>query len=61
AVDGAGGCVIEPADLTDALHRLTGWARRNNVSLDVLQLERPTLEDTYLQLLAQHATAEVAS
>jgi hypothetical protein len=53
-VDG-GVAVIEPDDLTDALYRLTGWARRAGIALDDLQLQRPTLEDTYLQLLAEHA------
>ncbi len=48
--------VIEPDDLTDTLHRLTGWARRQGIALDDLQLQRPTLEDTYLQLLAEHSS-----
>ncbi|HWC36347.1 MAG TPA: ABC transporter ATP-binding protein [Mycobacteriales bacterium] len=56
--DANGLCVLEPQDLADTLYRLTGWARRNGVSLDDLQLQRPTLEHTYLQLLADHAAAE---
>ncbi|HWA67798.1 MAG TPA: ABC transporter ATP-binding protein [Mycobacteriales bacterium] len=51
-----GSYAVEPEDLTDALHRLTGWARRNGIALDDLQLRRPTLEDTYLQLLAEHTS-----
>jgi ABC-2 type transport system ATP-binding protein len=54
-------CVIEPHDLTDALYRLTGWARRARIALDDLQLLRPTLEDTYLQLLAEHSTGTGAA
>jgi ABC-2 type transport system ATP-binding protein len=57
---GSGLCVIEPDDLTDALHRLTGWARRTGVTLDDLQIQRPTLEDTYLQLLAEHSSDDGA-
>ncbi|HVT64434.1 MAG TPA: ABC transporter ATP-binding protein [Mycobacteriales bacterium] len=56
-VDTSGRCVIEPDDLTDALHRLTGWARRNGLNLDDLQVQRPTLEHTYLQILADHGTS----
>jgi ABC-2 type transport system ATP-binding protein len=41
-----------PEDLTKELHRLTGWAVRRKLTLDDLELQRPTLEDTYLQLLA---------
>src|SRR5450631_3680842 len=39
-----------PEDLTLGLHRLTGWALENSVSLSTLQILRPTLEDVYLQL-----------
>jgi ABC-2 type transport system ATP-binding protein len=55
--DAGGRCIVEPDDLTDALHRLTGWARRNGIALDDLQLQRPTLEHTYLQILADHGAA----
>jgi ABC-2 type transport system ATP-binding protein len=40
----------EPADLTTALHRLTGWAIDRGVELEALQIVRPSLEDVYLQL-----------
>ena len=56
-----GSCLLEPKDLTDTLHRLTGWARRNGLTLDDLQLRRPTLEDTYHQLLAENSPHEVAT
>jgi ABC-2 type transport system ATP-binding protein len=39
-----------PEDLTLGLHRLTGWAMENSVSLSTLQILRPSLEDVYLQL-----------
>jgi ABC-2 type transport system ATP-binding protein len=39
-----------PDDLTLALHQLTSWALDNHISLDSLQIHRPSLEDIYLQL-----------
>ncbi len=39
-----------PDDLMLALHRLTGWALEQRVSLDGLQVTRPSLEDVYLSL-----------
>jgi ABC-2 type transport system ATP-binding protein len=39
-----------PEDLSLGLHRLTGWALENSVSLSTLQILRPSLEDVYLQL-----------
>ncbi|WP_322780058.1 ABC transporter ATP-binding protein [Frankia sp. Cas4] len=39
-----------PDDITRALHRLTGWAIEQSVSLDGLQIVRPSLEDVYLEL-----------
>jgi ABC-2 type transport system ATP-binding protein len=39
-----------PDDLTVALHQLTSWAIDNHVSLDTLQIQRPSLEDIYLKL-----------
>ncbi|MEU9046288.1 MULTISPECIES: ABC transporter ATP-binding protein [unclassified Kitasatospora] len=41
---------FSPDDLTAALHRLTGWSLENRVTLDELQIVRPTLEDVYLRL-----------
>ncbi len=41
---------IVPDDLVLALHRLTGWAIEQGVTLDGLQIIRPSLEDVYLQL-----------
>jgi len=48
AADGA--VEFVPDDIARALHRLSGWAIENDVSLDELQIVRPSLEDIYLQL-----------
>ena len=48
ALDGS--LEFAPEDLTGALHRLTGWALEQSVSLDSLRVLRPSLEDVYLQL-----------
>jgi ABC-2 type transport system ATP-binding protein len=45
-----GSVELVPEDLTATLHRLTGWALEVGVSLDDLQVIRPTLEDVYLEL-----------
>jgi len=51
AARSAGGDMeFAPDDLTAALHRLTGWALDNSISLDSLRVLRPSLEDVYLQL-----------
>jgi ABC-2 type transport system ATP-binding protein len=41
---------ITPDDVVQALHQLTGWAIDHAVSLDELQVTRPSLEDIYLSL-----------
>ena len=45
-----GSVEFAPEDLTGALHRLTGWALEQSISLDSLRVLRPSLEDVYLQL-----------
>jgi hypothetical protein len=45
-----------PDNLARTLHRLTGWAIEHAVSLDDLQIIRPSLEDVYLELTT-HPTA----
>jgi ABC-2 type transport system ATP-binding protein len=45
-----GAVVIETGRLTEELHRLTGWAVRHDVTLAGLTVNRPSLEDIYLQL-----------
>jgi ABC-2 type transport system ATP-binding protein len=41
---------IASLDVVADLHRLTGWALDNRVTLDGLEVARPTLEDVYLSL-----------
>ena len=48
--DAAGFTVITSADPVRDLHRLTGWALDNGITLDGLEVTRPTLEDVYLSL-----------
>ncbi len=48
--DPVGYIEITPDDLTRALHELTGWALENKVTLDDLEVLRPSLEDVYLEL-----------
>jgi len=48
--DEAGFLVITSADPVRDLHRLTGWALDNGVTLDGLEVSRPSLEDVYLSL-----------
>jgi ABC-2 type transport system ATP-binding protein len=56
AADDTGAVQFAPADLTPALHRLTGWAIDNGVTLDDLRILRPSLEEVYLQLTSDGAT-----
>ncbi len=48
--DAAGFTVVTSADPVRDLHRLTGWALGNGVTLDGLEVTRPSLEDVYLSL-----------
>jgi ABC-2 type transport system ATP-binding protein len=45
-----GAVVIETADPTGDLYRLTSWAVRRDVALSALTVDRPSLEDVYLKL-----------
>jgi ABC-2 type transport system ATP-binding protein len=45
-----GGWEVRAEDPTAALHRLTGWALERGVALEGLQVDRPSLEDVYLDL-----------
>jgi ABC-2 type transport system ATP-binding protein len=48
-------------DVQKALFHLTGWAERHHVQLQDIQVQRPTLEDIFLQLTEEPATpAEVS-
>jgi ABC-2 type transport system ATP-binding protein len=46
---------LAPDDVTLTLHRLTGWAIDHGVSLDGLEVIRPSLEDVYLALTGASA------
>jgi ABC-2 type transport system ATP-binding protein len=49
-----GGLVmIEARDLTRTLHVLTGWALERGVELEGLTVNRPSLEDVYLELVGR--------
>ena len=50
-----------PENLTQALHHLTGWAIEHEVTLDDLQIVRPSLEDVYLQLTGHPAATAADS
>jgi ABC-2 type transport system ATP-binding protein len=41
---------VETGEPTRALHLLTGWALQRGVALDRLTVDRPSLEEVYLQL-----------
>jgi ABC-2 type transport system ATP-binding protein len=53
APDGDGFVQVTSQDLVADLHRLTGWALANSVTLDGLEVTRPTLEDVYLSLTGE--------
>jgi ABC-2 type transport system ATP-binding protein len=48
---------ITPDDPLRAMHQLTGWAIDHGVSLDELEMTRPSLEDMYL-LLTDDSSAD---
>ncbi|MEO8246984.1 MAG: ABC transporter ATP-binding protein [Chloroflexota bacterium] len=52
AADDALGQLLATSDPTRALHELTGWAIERGVTLEGLEVSRPSLEDTYLELTA---------
>jgi ABC-2 type transport system ATP-binding protein len=45
--------VVETAEPTRALHELTAAALAEGREVDGLEVRRPTLEDVYLELLAE--------
>ena len=58
AVDAAPGIVLLQADdPVPLLNRLTGWAMEQGVALDGLEVVRPSLEETYLELIARDGAA----
>ena len=48
--DGQGSFLIETSDEVRVLHTLTSWALENGVDLVGLSVDRPSLEDVYLEL-----------
>ena len=52
AVDHHGFCVVTTTDDLKVLNVLTGWALKQQVALEGLVASRPSLEDTYLSLVA---------
>jgi ABC-2 type transport system ATP-binding protein len=54
----SGRFAVEVAEPTETLHRLTGWALDRGVTLPDLSVDRPSLEDIYLQLTGEPQTAE---
>jgi len=49
---------FESAEPTKTLHELTGWALREGVDLNGLEVQRPSLEDVYLALTGGPSTEE---
>ncbi|HEV7209395.1 MAG TPA: ABC transporter ATP-binding protein [Mycobacteriales bacterium] len=50
--DGPGRAIIRTEDATRTLHLLTGWMIQRGLRLEGLTVDRPTLEDIYLELTA---------
>jgi len=48
---------IETKDPTKTLYELTNWAITSGVSLDALEVSRPSLEDVYLEITKEAETA----
>jgi ABC-2 type transport system ATP-binding protein len=52
-----GALTIESPDPVPALHALTGWALGRRIRLEALEVNRPSLEDVYLELTDEPAEA----
>jgi ABC-2 type transport system ATP-binding protein len=50
AKTGADGIELETTDPTRTMYELTSWAVQEGISLEGLEIARPTLEDVYLQI-----------
>ena len=48
--DGTGAFRLSTDEPTKIVHELTGWALDHGVTLEVLEVSRPSLEDVYLEL-----------
>jgi len=53
-----GGVELETMDPTRMLYDLTSWVVQSNVTLEGLEVTRPTLEDVYLEITKQATAAE---
>ena len=53
-VDASGMATVEVDEPTEVLYQLTAWARQRGTPLPHLTVERPSLEDVYLQLTGQN-------
>ena len=51
--NGAGLFELSTDDPVGTLHSLTGWALRRGVTLEALEVRRPSLEDVYLELMRE--------
>jgi ABC-2 type transport system ATP-binding protein len=58
---GEGVLELTPDDLTKAIHDLTGWALDHGISLESLEIARPSLEDIYLELTGAIDSPETPS
>src|ERR1022692_99583 len=56
--DADGFTEFAPDDLTRALSELSGWAVSHEISLETLEIIRPSLEDVYLALTGDHTAEE---
>jgi len=54
---GDGRFVLEAADPTTTLHKMTSWALEQGTAFDLIDVERPSLEDVYLELTGGEETA----
>jgi ABC-2 type transport system ATP-binding protein len=52
--DTAGRVALSSASVAADLHALSGWALQHGLTLDDLEVRRPTLEDVYLSLTTDH-------
>ena len=54
--DGPGRAIVLAEDPAEPLYHLTGWLIERGHPLDGLTVDRPTLEDVYLELTTEQAT-----
>jgi ABC-2 type transport system ATP-binding protein len=53
-----GSFVLETDDPTRSAHRVTGWALEHGITLELLEVRQPSLEDVYLELTGGEEGAE---